>query len=191
MLLFLPINFIYILLNIIIMELSNFLPTTNREILMEKISRQDDKGKQILSAIIGDWMLNEDPLFGKYLILNYAKSSNYVDFFIEALKHRMLESGAYNNWDKFFEILEDLKEPWQIRTLTSVLAAMPKTAQEQAYWAERKADNGMFSPDEPENEFVRCFLLLKSLPATDVLRAALEEKAKENLLIAEVLKEKF
>ena len=157
------------------MELSNFLPTTNREILMEKISRQDDKGKQILSAIIGDWMLNEDPLFGKYLILNYAKSSNYVDFFIEALKHRMLESGTYNNWDKFFEILEDLKEPWQIRTLTSVLAAMPETVSE----------------DEPGNEFIRCFLLLKSLPATDALKAALEEKAKENLVIAEVLKEKF
>ena len=173
------------------MELSVLLPSTNREYLMDVVSRRDAAGKQLLSDIIGNWMLDENPLFGKYMILNYAKSANYVDFFIEALKNRMLDCGFYCNWDKFFELLENLTELWQIRSLTAVLAAMPEVDWEQEYWRRREIFKGFVPKDKAKNEYTRCLLLLKSLPATQNLKSALEEYAEESLLIAEILKEKF
>ncbi len=187
----LPIKFIYELLKYIIMELSVLLPSTNREYLMDVVSRRDAAGKQLLSDIIGNWMLDENPLFGKFMILNYAKSANYVDFFIKALKNRMLDCGFYCNWDKFFELLENLTELWQIRSLTAVLAAMPEVDWEQEYWRRREIFKGFVPKDKAENEYTRCLLLLKSLPATQNLKSALEEYAEESLLIAEILKEKF
>lgn len=158
---------------------------------MDVVSRRDAAGKQLLSDIIGNWMLDENPLFGKFMILNYAKSANYVDFFIEALKNRMLDCGFYCNWDKFFELLENLTELWQIRSLTAVLAAMPEVDWEQEYWRRREIFKGFVPKDKAENEYTRCLLLLKSLPATQNLKSALEEYAEESLLIAEILKEKF
>lgn len=187
----LPIKFIYELLKYIIMELKVLLPSTDREYLMDIVSKRDDQGKQMLSDIIGNWMLDENPLFGKYMILNYAKSANYVDFFIEALKNRMLDCGFYCNWDKFFELLENLTELWQIRSLTAVLAAMPEVNWEQEYWRRQEMFKGQVPKDKSENEQTRCLLLLMSLPATQNLKSALEEHAEESLLIAELLKEKF
>lgn len=173
------------------MELKVLLPSTDREYLMDIVSKRDDQGKQMLSDIIGNWMLDENPLFGKYMILNYAKSANYVDFFIEALKNRMLDCGFYCNWDKFFELLDNLTELWQIRSLAAVLAAMPEVNWEQEYWRRQEMFKGQVPKDKSENEQTRCLLLLMSLPATQNLKSALEEHAEESLLIAELLKEKF
>ena len=103
----------------------------------------------------------------------------------------MLDCGFYCNWDKFFELLENLTELWQIRSLTAVLAAMPEINWEQEYWRRREIFKGFVPKDKAENEYTRCLLLLKSLPATQNLKSALEEHAEESLLIAEILKEKF
>ena len=173
------------------MELDVLLPSTNREYLISVVSKCDAAGKKLLSDIIGNWMLDENPLFGKYMILNYAKSAKYVDFFIEALKDRMLNCGYYCNWDKFFELLENLTELWQIRSLTAVLAAMPEVNRKQEHWRRWEIFKGFVPKDKAENEYTRCLLLLKSLPATQNLKSALEEYAGESLLIAELLKEKF
>lgn len=173
------------------MELSVLLPSTNREYLMNVVSRQNAAGRRMLSDIIGDWMLNKEPLFGKYMILNYAKSPNYTDFFIEALKHRMLDCEFYNNWDKFFELLDDLTELWQVRALVSVLAAMPEINWEQEYWCRQEIFKGNVPKDKAENEYTRCLLLLKSLPSTQNLKSALEEHAEESPEIADILEEKF
>ena len=173
------------------MELKVLLPSTDREQLMDVVSKRDAQSKQMLSDIIGDWMLSVQPLFGKYLILNYAKSSSYTDLFIEALKSRMLESGYCNNWDKFFSLLGNLTELWQLRALVAVFADMPQVNWEQEYWNRQKLFEGNVPKDKAENEYTRCLLLLKSLPATENLRISLMEKAEENSVIAEILKEKF
>lgn len=188
---YLSINFIYELLKYIIMELNVLLPSTDREYLMGIVSKRDDQGRQMLSDIIGNWMLDENPLFGKFMILNYAKSANYVDFFIEALKNRMLNCGYYNNWDKFFELFDNLTELWQIRSLVSVLAAMPEIDWEQEYERRQEMFKGQVPKDKAENEHTRCLLLLKSLPATPKLKSALEERADESFLISQILAEKF
>ncbi len=77
------------------------------------------KSMRMLSAAIGNWMLDKDnPVYSKEELLAFADSDPKV--FADALIDRICDCGNYNDYKKFFELINGFRDDLKLEILEGV-----------------------------------------------------------------------
>ncbi len=104
----------------------------DKKAAIERIcSENGEISAAVLSQVIGNWMLSEAPMFSKREILRLLDGLSDA-VVIDALVDRMCHCGSYNDYEKFFDLLDAFERRRIEGVLINVIRSM-RTRQQQNF----------------------------------------------------------